>query len=87
MQCYIYKSPLKTETYLYLLDKDDLSIIPEVLLKLFGEPEYCFDFVLTEGKKLFQEDSKMVIQNLLQQGYHLQMSDANVEAMLSEMAS
>ena len=37
MQCAIYKSRRKQDTYLYLATKDDFSHIPDPLLKLIGE--------------------------------------------------
>ncbi len=82
MQCYIYKSPIKKQTYLYLLEKDEFSVLPETLFKLFGLPEFCFDFALTEEKKLFQENTRIVINNLQQQGYHLQVSEKDIELTL-----
>ena len=86
MQCYIYKSQLKKQAYLYLLEKNEFSILPEPLIKLFGQPEFCFDFVLTTEQKLFQEDTKTVINNLQQQGYHLQMSEKDMELIMLEIA-
>ena len=46
MFCHIYRSSRKVDTYLYLVDKDDFSILPENLLELFGDPEFSFSFVL-----------------------------------------
>ena len=40
MLCHIYRSNRKLDTYLYLVDKDDFSIIPEDLLRIFGSPEF-----------------------------------------------
>lgn len=86
MQCYIYKSPVRKQTYLYLSDKDDFSMLPEALLSLFGEPEFSFDFNLSADKKLFQEDVTTVRTNLQGQGYHLQMPEKDIESLLAEMA-
>lgn len=47
MLCHIYRSNLKLDTYLYLLDKDDFSIVPQELLRVFGPPEFSFSFDLT----------------------------------------
>ena len=84
MFCHIYRSNLKADTYLYLLDKDDFSVIPEDLLRVFGPPEFSFSFDLTEERKLAKEDSGEVLANLENQGYHLQLQDdILVEQMLA----
>jgi len=88
MFCHIYRSSRKVDTYLYLVDKDDFSILPENLLKLFGDPEFSFSFVLAVDKKLAREDTAEVLENLKSQGYHLQLqSDVLVEQMLAMKAA
>ena len=64
MFCHIYRSNHKVDTYLYLVDKDDFSVVPEDLLRVFGPPEFSFSFDLTEERKLAREDSAEVLQNL-----------------------
>ena len=87
MLCHIYRSNLKLDTYLYLLDKDDFSIVPQELLRVFGPPEFSFSFDLTEERKLAKEDAAEVLENLTQQGYHLQLQDdILVEQMLAMKA-
>jgi len=75
MLCHIYRSNRKIDTYLYLLDKDDFSVIPADLLRVFGPPEFSFSFDLTEERELAREDSAEVLKNLQGQGYHLQLQD------------
>ncbi len=87
MLCHIYRSNLKLDTYLYLLDKDDFSIVPQELLRVFGPPEFSFSFDLTEDRKLAKEDAAEVLENLTQQGYHLQLQDdILIEEMLAMKA-
>ena len=75
MLCHIYRSNRKLDTYLYLVDKDDFSIIPEDLLRIFGPPEFSFSFDLTGKRELAREDAGEVLGNLENQGYHLQLQD------------
>lgn len=75
LTCYIYRSERKPDTYLYLVEKDDFSKIPEALLEVFGEPEFSFEFELTPSRGLAKEDPAMVYANLSQQGFHLQLAD------------
>jgi hypothetical protein len=87
MLCHIYRSNRKFDTYLYLADKDDFSIVPEDLLRVFGPPEFSFSFDLTQERVLAREDSGEVLDNLASQGYHLQLQDdILVEQMLAMKA-
>jgi uncharacterized protein YcgL (UPF0745 family) len=87
MLCYIYRSSRKVDTYLYLVDKNDFSILPEEMLKIFGEPEFSFSFELSEDRKLAMEDAGKVFCNLKSQGYHLQLqNDMLVEELLARKA-
>jgi len=84
MLCHIYRSNTRFDTYLYLLAKDDFSVIPADLLRAFGIPEFSFSFELTAERKLAREDTGKVMQNLEGQGYHLQLQDdVLVEQMLA----
>ena len=87
MLCHIYRSDRKLDTYLYLLDKDDFSVVPDELLRIFGSPEFSFSFDLTQERKLAKEDTAEVLDNLASQGYHLQIQDdVLVEQMLAMKA-
>ncbi len=75
LTCYIYRSERKVDTYLYLSEKDNFSVVPDELLSVFGEPEFSFEFQLSHQRTLAKEDPIEVFTNLRQQGYHLQMPD------------
>ncbi len=75
LTCYIYRSDRKADTYLYLLEKDNFSQVPDQLLRVFGEPEFSFEFRLTPERSLAKEDPEEVYNNLKQQGFHLQLAD------------
>lgn len=73
MQCYIYRSRRKLGAYLYLAEKDNFSALPEVLLKLFGQPEFSFEFKLKENSKLVRAETVEVLKQLQAKGFYLQM--------------
>ena len=75
LNCFIYRSERKADTYLYLIEKGDFSQVPEELLQVFGEPEFSFQFELTAERSLAKEDSSVVYENLKMQGFHLQIAD------------
>lgn len=77
MRCYVYRSPMRKETYLYLAVEGDFTAIPDALMDLFGPPELALEFDLTEDRSLAKEDARDVLQNLRERGFHLQMPPQN----------
>lgn len=77
MRCYVYRSPMRKETYLYLAVEGDFTAIPDALMDLFGPPELALEFDLTEDRRLAKEDARDVLQNLRERGFHLQMPPQN----------
>ena len=73
MNCYIYRSSRKVGSYLYITEKNNFSDIPEELLKLLGRVEFAFQLKLNKNKTLANADVKIVLQQLKQQGFFLQM--------------
>lgn len=86
--CSIYKSPRKREMYLYVDKREALSRVPEGLLAAFGAPQLVFDMLLTPERKLAREDAAKVLENIEQQGFHLQMpppEDEYIEHLPDEL--
>lgn len=73
MKCSVIRSSLKDFTYIYLLEGEDFDDLPESLKRVFGDPEFVMDLNLTPERKLANEDVNQVMQNLSDQGYHLQL--------------
>lgn len=73
MQCFVYRSRKKQNTYLFLPEHDDFSTVPESLMQLFGEAEFSFKFDLQPGRKLMLADAEEVMRNLNENGYFLQL--------------
>jgi uncharacterized protein YcgL (UPF0745 family) len=73
VKCSIFRSSLKDFTYIYLAEGSWFDDLPIALRKVFGEPEFVMDLELTPERKLAYEDVNQVMQNLAEQGYHLQM--------------
>ncbi len=74
MQCYVYRSSKKLDTYLYVKEKDEFGEVPESLMSLFGRPEFALQFTLTADRSLAREDAVQVIDNISKNGFHLQMT-------------
>lgn len=82
MNCCIYRSRKKQGSYLYVTEKNNFSNVPKDLIKLFGSPEFVFEFELTENKKLAQSNAKDVMQHLRENGFFLQIPppDEHIQA-------
>lgn len=77
IECDVYKTEKKENLYLYVPAEQGMSRVPEDLLSQFGEPEKALSFTLTEDKALAKEDPALVLKNLQEQGYHLQLPPAD----------
>lgn len=77
MQCFVYKSPKKSNTYLYVPEKGEFTHIPAALMKIFGKPEFALEFELTPKRKLAAAGAEEVLQSLSKQGFYLQIPTEN----------
>ena len=73
MKCTVFRSGLKEFTYIYLAAGREFDDIPIALKNVFGEPEFVMNLELGPNRKLANEDVELVMHNLSEQGYHLQM--------------
>ena len=73
MQCFIYKSLKKDYLYLYITEKDDFSKVPDALFNHLGKMEFVMDLELSPERKLAMEDAGKIIQNIMEQGFFVQL--------------
>lgn len=73
MLTFVYRSPKKSEMYLYLMERDNFDAVPESLLKAFGTPEFALHVNLEKRETLARENINEVRQQLKEQGFFLQM--------------
>lgn len=73
MRCFVYRSTKKTDTYLYLNDKESVSNLPEGLVKLLGRTEYVLELDLNKTRALANADIQQVISSLNSQGFYVQL--------------
>lgn len=77
MWCYIYRSPKKENSYLYIDTENDFSKVPDVLMNVFGEPILVMK-VLLDGKRQFVVGSSQDIEDKIKQdGFFVQMLKDN----------
>ena len=79
MNCFVYRSNKKQGMYLYLVEKDNFTNVPESLLKLLGEVVFSFEFDLSKDRKLVKAEAEEVLRIMEENGYFLQMPPAKSE--------
>lgn len=78
MQCAIYKSNKKADTYLYVQEEGDFSRVPPDLLSLLGRLDLVMTLELTPDRTLARADPEQVRQQLETPGYYLQLPPSDV---------
>ena len=73
MNCFVYRSNQQAGMYLYLIEKDNFSNVPESLLKMLGNVTFSFEFNLGKNRKLVRAEAQEVIRIMDENGYFLQM--------------
>ena len=73
IECTIYKSQKKDETYVFIPTSTALSDLPDDLLKVLGQAEMVMTLTLTPEKKMARGTAKEVMKSIEEQGFHLQM--------------
>lgn len=77
--CEVFRSPRRSETYLYVDKSAGYKDLPEALLEQFGEPESVMTLLLTPEKRLARVDATEVLARIESQGYYLQMPPTEAE--------
>lgn len=75
MQCLVYRSTRRADTYLLTDRGDRFDHIPQALLTHLGGLEFAFEFELTPERALARTDGRTVIEHIERDGYYLQLPD------------
>ncbi|GAB3779816.1 YcgL domain-containing protein [Dyella agri] len=73
MQCFVYASRRKPDTYLWLAERDNFSVLPEPLRGMLGVLRFALELPLDEQRRLPREDARQVLAHLRERGWHLQL--------------
>ena len=73
MNCSIFRSDRKSETYLFLSPDQLFEDLPEELCTTFGEPVFVMYLTLTADSKLARMNARTVLESLQEHGYFLQL--------------
>lgn len=81
MQCFVYASQRKPNTYVWLHERDGFDVLPEPLTLMLGELRLAMELELDDSRRLPQEDAKEVLANLAERGWHLQIPPGDTLAV------
>ena len=73
INCKIYRCSKHDEMYLYTHESKTINDLPDELINLVKDLTHIMDLELTSERKLAREDITVVIKNLEEKGFHLQM--------------
>lgn len=72
MQCFVYKSLRKAETYVFLKSAEKFDVLPGPIAEQLGTLAFVIEIELCSERKLARANVDEVMVNLDAQGYHLQ---------------
>ncbi len=84
MLAYVYKSLKKADTYLYLAGRDDFTRLPEPLRLQLGGLQFVLEVDLNPERKLAQADPRVVMENLVTRGFHVQFPPTMQDPMTED---
>ena len=73
MQCVVYKSFKQFDYFLFVEEEDEFVRVPGSLRQMLGVLEKVMDLELDESRNLAQADVVVVMQQIEERGYYLQM--------------
>lgn len=73
MQCFVYRSQRKSDTYVYLRERDAFGLLPAPVAQNLGPLHFVIELALSPERKLAREDVNTVMANLAGPGFHLQL--------------
>lgn len=75
IECDVYKSLKKDETYVFVEAKSLLSELPDALQKILGPTEMAMTLTLTPERKMARGNAHEIIKSIASQGFYLQMPE------------
>ncbi len=87
MKAFIYRCNLKPDMYIYLAEEDEFDNVPKEIFNSLGIVEFCMELEITPDRKLAREDTKTVLNNLKEHGFHIQLpGNESIETIMARIA-
>ena len=88
MKAFIYRCSRKPDMYIYLAEEDDFSNVPKEIFNSLGIISFAMELEINSDRKLAREDSEKVMENLKENGFHLQLPDETpIEELMTRIAN
>lgn len=75
IECAVYKSLKKDETYVFIPTITPLSDLPDELMKVLGQAEMVMTLNLTPDKRMARGNAAEIIKSINEQGFYLQLAE------------
>jgi uncharacterized protein YcgL (UPF0745 family) len=73
--------------YIYLAEEDNFEKVPKEIYNSLGNISFSMELDITPTLRLAKEDTKIVISNLKENGFHLQLpSDESLETIMARIS-
>ena len=72
----VYRSSVKPDMYIFVAADEELSRVPDELMKRFGRPIEAMSIELDADAVLARADAVTVLEQIQQEGFYLQMPPA-----------
>lgn len=79
MQCFVYKSLRRADTFVYLAQRDGFARLPEGLRARLGELHFVLELILHPQRRLARVEAPVLMQALDTQGFYLQLPPGEPE--------
>ena len=76
MHAFVYKSLRKSDTYVYLAQRDGFDVLPTEVRAQLGALEFVLSVEVTAERRLARVDAAQLRDALQARGFHLQMPPA-----------
>ncbi|MDO6461782.1 YcgL domain-containing protein [Granulosicoccaceae sp. 1_MG-2023] len=86
MQSFIYRSRKRKGLYVYLAEQDKFDTLPAAVQEAVGELEFAMELEITPQRKMAKEDPQVVLNNLQENGFHIQMP-TDIEELLAGISA
>jgi uncharacterized protein len=72
MQCFVYRSSARADTYVFLRGRDDSAVLPRELAAALGPLVFVLELELVPGRRLARIGADELRDVLVERGYHVQ---------------
>ncbi|HEX7770144.1 MAG TPA: YcgL domain-containing protein [Dokdonella sp.] len=72
MNCYVYKSSTRADTYVFLRERDATGLLPHELVRALGTLVFVMELAITPGRRLARIDAEDLRTALVERGFHIQ---------------